>query len=1232
MMTIRKRMLRHGPRTGVLAASIGALIAAGGGTVPAFGQDEDDEAGEDRAEESIVVTGTRIRRDDFTSTNATVVVTAEDMRNLGVTSVAEMVNQLPSNVASQTPETRTDSNFNMGASIANLRGLNTSSGSRTLVLVDSNRFVSSNSGGSVDMNMIPTALVGRIETVTGGASATYGSDAMAGVVNVILDNSIEGIRVDLSYATTDAGDGDDINLSLGTGFEVFDRRGQVTVGYDHSVTDPIDNCTTREFCQFSWGLLGNAIGAGTPGAAIPAGNILYPDQPQYIITEGMRYTRLPEGIFLGPGLTDPNLNVLPASGVVFATNTATNNNTVGAPARVGSYRFSDDGRTIIPYLDDLATANRDYINRQGTAGGITPWGSGSPMYLNIPLLPEQTRDNLFTRFTYDFEGGISLNASLTYGETNAISKQNSVRQTALTLGCILPSNAYLTTQWGASPELQELMADRAQFTMPALATMNSFGGACRPGPYLGQTFEDDELPDAQELFDFPEAGGTLGVVKSMHPFINRFNDTDTETLNFTLGATGDLFEGGSWTWDADLNVGGSERLTVVHNQQSARRMEMAVQSLWDPTANGGLGAPVCAIDSNQAYSAPAGNGPAILAAAGYPTPTTMGEYWSYRWIEYIRQSLGNEDPVQALAYFNNLAGREPGTDPCAPFNPFGNQLSDESLSYTRPSISQGSENNQDSVSVSFSGDIGEGIGAGPFRMAAGIDLRLNESINYGNPNAYTARDFGINFADNWTGETETEEVFVEFDFPVLRDLPAADYLMFNVAARQTYIDARRLEGAASLVTKETSRDIPSWKVSMVWEPVDLLRVRMTRSADTRAPTAQELFQTNRTSLSTGANNEIMTFFRFDDPATAGDERWDFLETYTDGGNSALEEETAVTQTLGFVFTPSELISGLSVSIDYYETDIKGGIENIGSGQVDDLCGQELLANGFQLANTVYCPNVVFGAGDPAQDIPLTLAAITAWNPYSPTPFAEGDPNPFLNFSDVETLTASARNQAPYFSRGIDVSVSYNTQLSDGGFISARVLASRALEQTLNINSGSTPLFFNTGGQTTRDVSGQTGSNGLGSTFGFAAPVLLNYSPTPRINGNMFMTYSKNALTMTSQIRYIGSGRLNNQQQWIGPGERGNNPTGGYYYAPGLFGTVTDSTLPSWTTLNLTFEYDFSSSSLQIERFEGLSAYIDIDNVANRTPDFFSGNGAGGINTTYFSGIGREYRLGVRMQF
>ena len=136
--------------------------------------------------DTITVTGTRIRRDDFTSTNATVTVTAEDMRNMGVTSVAEMANQLPENFARQSGQTGTGSSFGLGEDVVNLRGFDPTSGTRTLLLVDPSRGLGSNGSATVDMNMIPTAF-GRVETVPGGASETYGAEAMRGVVNVIAD-------------------------------------------------------------------------------------------------------------------------------------------------------------------------------------------------------------------------------------------------------------------------------------------------------------------------------------------------------------------------------------------------------------------------------------------------------------------------------------------------------------------------------------------------------------------------------------------------------------------------------------------------------------------------------------------------------------------------------------------------------------------------------------------------------------------------------------------------------------------------------------------------------------------------------------------------------------------------------------------------------------------------------------------------------------------------------------
>ena len=67
-------------------------------------------------------------------------------------------------------------------------------------------------------------------------------------------------------------------------------------------------------------------------------------------------------------------------------------------------------------------------------------------------------------------------------------------------------------------------------------------------------------------------------------------------------------------------------------------------------------------------------------------------------------------------------------------------------------------------------------------------------------------------------------------------------------------------------------------------------------------------------------------------------------------------------------------------------------------------------------------------------------------------------------------------------------------------------------------------------------------------------------------------------------------------------------------------------------MNLNFSYEFSASRFSFDNFEQLQAYVTIDNAADKTPDFFSGTGPGGVNPTYFSGLGRQYRLGVRMQF
>ncbi|MEI9964263.1 MAG: Plug domain-containing protein [Caulobacteraceae bacterium] len=118
--------------------------------------------------QEVVVTGSHIARTGFTTPSPVTVIGAQSMQLLGITNVGVALSQLPSFRADLSSKTNGFANFNIGAQIANLRGLGAT---RTLVLVDGNRFVTSTREGSVDLNLIPTVMIARTEIVTGGASA-----------------------------------------------------------------------------------------------------------------------------------------------------------------------------------------------------------------------------------------------------------------------------------------------------------------------------------------------------------------------------------------------------------------------------------------------------------------------------------------------------------------------------------------------------------------------------------------------------------------------------------------------------------------------------------------------------------------------------------------------------------------------------------------------------------------------------------------------------------------------------------------------------------------------------------------------------------------------------------------------------------------------------------------------------------------------------------------------------
>ncbi len=234
--------------------------------------------------DEITVTGTRIKqREDYVSPNPIQTIDSTEMNRLGIVNISDAVTQVPANVSQFTPANTGGSAFFIGSTLANLRGLNPFFGTRTLTLVDTHRFIPTTQGDSVDLNFIPSNLIERTEIVTGGASAAYGSGAISGVVNILLNHKLEGIKLDADYGTSERGDGDNYHVGLAGGTELFEGRGHIIFGGEYQKQDVIQSCSdARDWCADGVGLYNNNTGfsftAGQPYTPKIAG------QPHFILS------------------------------------------------------------------------------------------------------------------------------------------------------------------------------------------------------------------------------------------------------------------------------------------------------------------------------------------------------------------------------------------------------------------------------------------------------------------------------------------------------------------------------------------------------------------------------------------------------------------------------------------------------------------------------------------------------------------------------------------------------------------------------------------------------------------------------------------------------------------------------------------------------------------------------------------------------------------------------------
>jgi outer membrane receptor protein involved in Fe transport len=343
----------------------------------------------------VVVTGSRIVRDGYAAPTPVTVLGAAEIAAQAPANIADFVNTLPSIAGSGTAATNSGglSNGVAGINSISLRGLGAG---RTLVLLDGQRSVASSVGGLVDINTIPQDLVERVEVVTGGASAQYGSDAVGGVVNFILNKNFKGFQVKAQTGISTYGDGANYRIGAIAGFTALDGRLHAIFDGEYFRQNGVDTIDR------SWNDK-NVFQINNPAYATDK------TQPQRLIASGVGV-----GTYTAGGLITSG----PLAGTYFLGNgqTAKLNfgtfNTTSAPWMIGG-----DYRTTM-------------AGHQGTNS----------------LLPHEERIGLFNRTAFDLTSDIQIYGQVSW---NRYQGQSFYQQTPSVGVTIQPDNAYLRTYYPA---------------------------------------------------------------------------------------------------------------------------------------------------------------------------------------------------------------------------------------------------------------------------------------------------------------------------------------------------------------------------------------------------------------------------------------------------------------------------------------------------------------------------------------------------------------------------------------------------------------------------------------------------------------------------------------------------------------------------------------------------------------------------------------------------------------
>jgi len=481
MMYSRSHRAYSRLRRQVLASTAAAALTACGGVAFAAADAPADAAlataASDDTLTEVLVTGSRVVRDGYDAPTPVNVLSSDEIKAAAAANIADFVNTLPSMAGSATAATTSGglSNGVAGISALNLRSLGTG---RTLVLLDGQRSVVSASTGQVDTNTFPQSLISRVEVVTGGASSAYGSDAIGGVVNFILDKEYTGVKATAEYGETTYGDNENWKFNLTAGAPFADNRGHVLFSAERVRQDGI-HYTSRD-----WNKKGH-FAVRNPDTSTGA--------PFYIVSDNVGISAYTPGGLITAG---------PLRGTYFGTNGA---------------------------VSQLAYGT---VTGQWMIGGDWEYSS-SGMNGTNSLAPDEDRDSLFGRVSYEVAPNLEVFAQASYARYEGLSYYINPTQTGLV---IRQDNAYLPA------------AVRAQMTALNLTTI------------------------------------TMGTSNADMPASGSENKRETE--RYVVGANGDFDALGlAVDWDAYYQHGVTKTREQLSATWNNARLALATDAVVNP-ANG----------------------------------------------------------------------------------------------------------------------------------------------------------------------------------------------------------------------------------------------------------------------------------------------------------------------------------------------------------------------------------------------------------------------------------------------------------------------------------------------------------------------------------------------------------------------------------------------------------------------------------------------------------------------